>query len=123
MLKDRTHFQNFDRLCSKKLEDAMKKGLKPRVRCHYCFRATRANHILVHVFKNFVTSFHFIKLVSGLIDSSGIRISITKSLRTHDAGMLEMGYEVNWRQIVPPHQNDFLSVGYCSESCLAQVIQ
>ena len=77
-----------------------------------------------HLFKKvFVTSFHFIEFVSGLIDSSGIRISITKSLRTHDAGMLEMGYEVNWRQIVPPHQNDYLSVGYCSASCLAQVIQ
>ena len=60
--------------------------------------------------------------ISGIIDSSGIRISITKSLRPNDVGLLYIGQEVKWQQVVPPFQKNFLSTGYCSENCITKVI-
>lgn len=58
------------------------------------------------------------KLEAGKIDSSGIRISITMSLRTHDAGILLMGHDITLEPIIPPYQKDFLVKGYCPVGCI-----
>ncbi|XP_053380830.1 DBH-like monooxygenase protein 1 [Mercenaria mercenaria] len=57
---------------------------------------------------------------SDMIDNSGIRITITQSLRKHEAGMLQLGHLVGYSQIIPPGQKQLLSKGYCSEECVRE---
>ncbi|XP_037935684.1 MOXD1 homolog 2-like [Teleopsis dalmanni] len=54
-----------------------------------------------------------------ITDSSGLRIYITENLRTHDAGVLSVGMDSNWRHIIPPGQNQVISEGQCIEDCTA----
>lgn len=57
---------------------------------------------------------------SDIIDSSGIRITMTPTLRTHDAGLLQVGISVTPYQIVPPHEPAFVSQGFCASEILAK---
>ena len=52
------------------------------------------------------------------MDSSGLRITYTPTLRKHDAGALEIGFGANNYQVIPPHIEDFRSTGFCSEACM-----
>ena len=54
------------------------------------------------------------------MDSSGIRITYTPTLRQHDAGLLMTGLLVNGFQIIPPHMKDFRSNGFCPKDCLSK---
>ncbi|XP_071096981.1 uncharacterized protein [Haliotis cracherodii] len=57
-------------------------------------------------------------LKAGVIDSSGMRIHYTPTLRLHDAGVLETGVMVDNFQIIPPEYESFKSRGYCSMACM-----
>ncbi|XP_035824370.1 DBH-like monooxygenase protein 1 homolog [Aplysia californica] len=57
---------------------------------------------------------------ADFVDNSGIRIFLTQQLRTHDAGVLEVGVNVDPYQIVPPNNPSFLSTGHCHPNCLSE---
>ena len=60
-------------------------------------------------------------LRAGAIDDSGIRMTLTPTLRPQEAGLLEIGVQVNEFQVIPPYQQAFVSKGYCAESCIREV--
>lgn len=53
----------------------------------------------------------------GMVDNSGLRIYYTPKLRQHDAGVLSVGMQPNWRHIIPPGQDSVVSEGHCVEEC------
>ncbi|XP_076162693.1 DBH like monooxygenase olf413 [Ptiloglossa arizonensis] len=55
-------------------------------------------------------------------DSSGLRLHYTDRLRTHDAGILSVGIDPNWRHIIPPGQPEVISEGHCISDCTGQTI-
>jgi hypothetical protein len=59
---------------------------------------------------------------ADIIDSSGIRVYYTASLRRHDAGVLSVGLDPNWRHIIPPGQPDVVSEGHCISTCTQQAL-
>lgn len=59
--------------------------------------------------------------VSGMRDSSGLRLIMTPQLRQYDAGILYMGMNVWESHVIPPYYKEFLSEGACSSDCLSQV--
>jgi hypothetical protein len=59
---------------------------------------------------------------ADITDSSGIRVYYTASLRRHDAGVLSVGLDPNWRHIIPPGQPEVLSEGHCISACTQQAL-
>lgn len=57
-----------------------------------------------------------------ITDSSGLRLVYTNQLRTHDAGILSVGIDPNWRHIIPPGQREVVSEGHCVTNCTSQTI-
>jgi hypothetical protein len=57
---------------------------------------------------------------ADITDSSGIRVYYTASLRRHDAGVLSVGLDPNWRHIIPPGQPEVVSEGHCISECTQQ---
>ncbi|XP_043495838.1 MOXD1 homolog 2 isoform X1 [Polistes fuscatus] len=55
-------------------------------------------------------------------DSSGLRLYYTDQLRPHDAGILSIGIDPNWRHIIPPGQPEVVSEGHCITECTEQTI-
>ena len=55
-------------------------------------------------------------------DSSGLRLHYTDKLRTHDAGILSVGIDPNWRHIIPPGQPEVVSEGHCISDCTGHTI-
>ena len=64
-------------------------------------------------FLSFLSSFH-----TDYVDSSGLRITYTPTLRKHDSGTLEIGAASTNYLIIPPHIKDFRSTGFCSAACM-----
>ncbi|XP_064602687.1 DBH-like monooxygenase protein 1 [Liolophura sinensis] len=60
------------------------------------------------------------RLLSGMRDSSGLRLIMTSQLRQYDAGILYMGMNVWDSHVIPPYYKEFLSEGACSSDCLSQ---
>ncbi|XP_060066838.1 DBH-like monooxygenase protein 1 [Ylistrum balloti] len=56
---------------------------------------------------------------ADIVDSSGIRITMTPTLRTHDAGLLQIGIAVSDKQVIPPMEDAFVSQGYCPSEILS----
>uniref|UniRef100_A0A1A9ZTT9 DOMON domain-containing protein n=3 Tax=Glossina TaxID=44049 RepID=A0A1A9ZTT9_GLOPL len=54
-----------------------------------------------------------------MADNSGLKIYFTHVLRRHDAGVLSIGMDPNWRHIIPPGQSQVISEGHCIEDCTA----
>lgn len=52
-----------------------------------------------------------------MVDSSGLKIYYTSALKTHDAGVLSVGMDPNWRHIIPPGQGHVVSEGHCVGEC------
>lgn len=52
-----------------------------------------------------------------MVDNSGLKIYYTPTLRKHDAGILSVGIDPNWRHIIPPGQRAVISEGQCVEEC------
>ncbi|XP_076278554.1 DBH like monooxygenase olf413 [Lasioglossum baleicum] len=57
-----------------------------------------------------------------ITDSSGLRLHYTDRLRTHDAGILSVGIDPNWRHTIPPGQPEVVSEGHCISNCTGQTI-
>jgi len=60
--------------------------------------------------------------VSGIIDSSGIKFHVTKTLRKFDAGIMELGLEYTDKMALPPGLPSVRLVGYCTTEC-TQVVE
>lgn len=56
----------------------------------------------------------------GALDGSGLRLYYTPELRRHDAGVISMGMDPNWRHIIPPGQQRVVSSGHCVADCTRQ---
>jgi len=54
---------------------------------------------------------------TGLIDSSGLKFYYTKMLRSHDAGIMELGLEYTDKMALPPGLPLWKLVGYCIPEC------
>lgn len=54
------------------------------------------------------------------LDGSGLRLYYTPELRRHDAGVISIGMDPNWRHIIPPGQQKVLSSGHCVADCTRQ---
>ncbi|EFN73526.1 Tyramine beta-hydroxylase [Camponotus floridanus] len=57
------------------------------------------------------------ELHQGIIDSSGIRFVLTKSLRKYDAGVIELGLEYTDKMAIPAGQEAFTLSGHCIAEC------
>ncbi|XP_023290728.1 MOXD1 homolog 2 [Orussus abietinus] len=62
------------------------------------------------------------ELDAFISDSSGLRLLYTERLRTHDAGILSVGIDPNWRHIVPPGQPEVVSEGHCVTDCTGHTV-
>ena len=58
---------------------------------------------------------------AGLIDQSGMRLSVTSDLRPFDAGILELGLIYTDRMAIPPGVKGFPLTGHCSTECTQAV--
>ncbi|RWS27720.1 Dopamine beta-hydroxylase-like protein [Leptotrombidium deliense] len=56
-------------------------------------------------------------LKAGVIDSSGVRLYYTSTLRKYDVGILEIGLEYTDKNSIPPKQAAFALSGYCVSEC------
>ncbi|KAI1716514.1 DOMON domain-containing protein [Ditylenchus destructor] len=56
-------------------------------------------------------------LRDNLTDSSGIRITYTKNLRQHDAGIMEVGLIYSDANSIPPQQSHFPITAHCPSDC------
>ncbi|KAG5875052.1 hypothetical protein JTB14_026183 [Gonioctena quinquepunctata] len=56
---------------------------------------------------------------AGMIDSSGIRFHVSKKLKEMDAGVIELGLEYTDKMAIPPGQESFPLIGYCTSACTA----
>lgn len=57
------------------------------------------------------------QLDAFVTDNSGMRLLYTDRLRNHDAGVLSVGIDPNWRHIIPPGQPEVISEGHCITRC------
>lgn len=60
---------------------------------------------------------------SGMIDSSGMRMKLTSKLRQHEAYAIAIAQSVSNYQVIPPHEEAFVSRGYCPAQCTANAQQ
>lgn len=56
----------------------------------------------------------------GSLDGTGLRLYYTPELRRHDAGVISVGMDPNWRHIIPPGQQRVVSSGHCVSQCTSQ---
>ncbi|CAJ0573153.1 unnamed protein product, partial [Mesorhabditis spiculigera] len=56
-------------------------------------------------------------LTTGIIDSSGLRLSFTPELRPFDAAMMAVGTHWSDSMMIPPGQLDFPLTGFCTPEC------
>lgn len=61
--------------------------------------------------------YHNPLIISGRSDSSGIRLHYTTSLRSSDAGIMELGLVYTPIMAVPPKQQTFSLSGFCTSKC------
>ncbi|KAA0192044.1 hypothetical protein HAZT_HAZT001912 [Hyalella azteca] len=61
-------------------------------------------------------------MTPDVIDSSGLRLFYTSTLRQHDSGTLELGLPPRPTLIVPPQSAEFRAVGHCSPACTSQAL-
>lgn len=59
--------------------------------------------------------------ITGVVDSSGVRIMYSEKLRQHDAGILTLGHTVSPTHIIPPGQK-WTTVALCTADCTDEVI-
>ncbi|XP_068083155.1 tyramine beta-hydroxylase [Anabrus simplex] len=53
------------------------------------------------------------------VDSSGVRLYLTPSLRQYDGGVIELGLEYTDKMAIPPNQPAFTLSGFCVAECTA----
>ncbi|KAL1254708.1 hypothetical protein QQF64_016937 [Cirrhinus molitorella] len=59
-------------------------------------------------------------LQKGIVDSSGLRLYYSPSLRRYDAGVIETGVWVSLYHMLPPGIQDFITEGHCTQECLQE---
>ncbi len=59
----------------------------------------------------------------GRVDRSGLRLTVTRDLRPHDAGIMELGLIYGDSMAIPPGQKQFTLSGHCVPGCTAEVIR
>ncbi|XP_041368555.1 DBH-like monooxygenase protein 1 homolog [Gigantopelta aegis] len=57
----------------------------------------------------------------NVVDSSGLRMFYTPTLRQYDAGILETGVMVHELQMIPPEFDNFVSKGICNQQCVSRM--
>ncbi|KTF74568.1 hypothetical protein cypCar_00008505 [Cyprinus carpio] len=62
-------------------------------------------------------------LQRGIVDSSGLRLYYSPSLRRYDAGVIETGVWVSLYHMLPPGMQDYITEGHCTQECLQEVGQ
>jgi hypothetical protein len=55
------------------------------------------------------------------VDSSGVCLYLTPTLRRFDGGVIELGLEYTDKMAIPPQQPAFALSGYCITECTAVV--
>ena len=60
-------------------------------------------------------------LFVDFVDNSGFRLTVTPTLRAHDAAIISVQSAVDKSQVIPPHQPNFVTTAYCNQSTLQQV--
>ncbi|XP_042889307.1 DBH-like monooxygenase protein 1 [Penaeus japonicus] len=55
----------------------------------------------------------------GIVDSSGLRVFLTETLREYDAGVLLLGHMVSPSHIIPPGR-EWKTIGHCDGGCVDQ---
>lgn len=67
---------------------------------------------------------YFYVICSGYIDSSGLRLWVTPTLRPNDGAVLQAGVRVDsiYQQILPKGHKRLTNIGICSEECLSEVL-
>ncbi|GLG99738.1 Tyramine beta-hydroxylase [Gryllus bimaculatus] len=56
------------------------------------------------------------------VDSSGVRLYLTPTLRKYDGGVIELGLEYTDKMAIPPGQAEFMLSGYCVTECTAVAV-
>ena len=59
----------------------------------------------------------------GRLDRSGLRLTVTRDLRPHDAGIMELGLVYGDAMAIPPGQEEFSLSGHCVPGCTMEVVQ
>ncbi|CAH2006845.1 unnamed protein product, partial [Acanthoscelides obtectus] len=54
------------------------------------------------------------------LPGAGLRLYYTQELRRHDAAVISIGMDPNWRHIIPPGQQKVVSSGHCVSECTRQ---
>ncbi|CAJ0927448.1 unnamed protein product, partial [Mesorhabditis belari] len=57
------------------------------------------------------------KRVSGVVDSSGFKFTVTPNLRANDAGIMEIGLIYSDTMSIPPQQRAFPLTAFCPSAC------
>lgn len=56
-----------------------------------------------------------------IIDSSGIAFTYEHAPRQHNAGVMVVGHEIDYKMVIPPKARNFTVTTVCSDSCTKQV--
>lgn len=69
--------------------------------------------------KHFLLEMHYDnpQLIEGAQDNSGFSVYYTDKLRRYDSAIMAVGIGVSNWHIIPPKQENWLSVGYCMHQC------
>ncbi|KAJ9576577.1 hypothetical protein L9F63_025529, partial [Diploptera punctata] len=62
------------------------------------------------------------ELKTDWVDSSGVRMYLSPTLRQYDGGVIELGLEYTDKMAIPPAQPHFQLTGYCITECTAVAI-
>ncbi|CAM4693041.1 unnamed protein product [Leuciscus chuanchicus] len=62
-------------------------------------------------------------LQRGIVDSSGLRLYYSPSLRRYDAGVIETGVWVSLYHMLPPGMQDYITEGHCTQECLQESLE
>ncbi|XP_021507619.1 dopamine beta-hydroxylase [Meriones unguiculatus] len=66
--------------------------------------------------------YHNPEKIQGRRDSSGIRLHYTSTLRSYDAGILELGLVYTPLMAIPPQETEFVLTGYCTDKCTQKAL-
>ena len=77
------------------------------------------SHLNAHYLRIFLSIFYVV--CAGVIDSSGIKFHVTKTLRKYDAGIMKLGMEYTDKYALPPKLDLWSLSGYCVPECTAVV--
>ena len=56
-------------------------------------------------------------MLTGIYDSSGVRLYYTDQAPEQTAGILPLGHSVIGHMIIPPRVERYTVIGYCSQRC------